>query len=340
MFWQPLILTLTLHHPAPPTITVRLSEWKVEVSQPTVPPGTVTFVARNVGTIPHAFEVEGRGVERETAQIQPGDSAVLTVTLRAGEYEVYCPIGEGSHEKLGMKAELYVGAAKPEEEHSAGKGASATKVIRVRGGGPVIQILPGPFPFPDSVASVIPRFGAESTALRKQEANGPYSDSVARVTGTFRLTAWDRGAARDSVDGVARFTTQDGAAWRLELFGVQTRDVPHHPRFGGVIMGLYYHGNTEVHTPLVPTIMSRVALWTYGRLYRDGKEVTDSAQVHVMLLSRTRRLSDFGLQCWNCSREPEEELQLQVTPAAGGEALPAPGGVLFLNWEKSVGSPG
>jgi hypothetical protein len=200
-----------------------------------------------------------------------------------------------------------------------------------------VQILPGPFPFPDSVNAVIPGFGPESLALKKQEANGPFSDNVAKVTGTFAFTAWDKGAVRDSVEGSAAFTTQDGSKWRMDLYGIQVNDVPHHPRFGGVIMGLYYHGNTSVHSPLVPTINSRVALWTYAKLYKNDSLVTENAQVHIMLLSRTRRLTDYSLQCWDCSKQPQEELQLQITPAAGSAPLPAPGGVLFVNWEKSRG---
>ena len=342
MSWYPAHLLLTLLQTRPSPLTVRLSEWKVELSQGAVAPGPVTFIAKNVGTIPHAFEVEGKGIEKETEQILPGDSATLTVTLKAGEYEVYCPIGDGSHEQLGMKSTLRVGSGaygfrQPAAVHSEQGEAPSARRIHVVGGGPVVQILPGPFPFPDSVNPVIPAFGAEAASLKKQEANGPFSDRVARVTGTFAFTAWDKGPTRDSVAGEARFTTEDGARWRLELYGVQTQDVPHHPRFGGVILGLYYHGNTLVHNPLVPTIMSRVALWTYGRLYRNDDEVTDSAQVHVMLLSRTRRLSDFALECWNCSKNPQTELQLQVTPAAGAGAFPAPGGVLFINWEQSRG---
>jgi hypothetical protein len=111
--------------------------------------------------------------------------------------------------------------------------------------------------------------------------------------------------------------------------------VPHHPRFGGVIMGLYYHGMTTVHTPLVPTINSAVALWAVGHLYRNDALVTDNAQVHVMLLSRTRRSGDFALACWDCSKNKIEEVQLQVTPAAGEPKFEVPGGFLFVNWERS-----
>ena len=116
---------------------------------------------------------------------------------------------------------------------------------------------------------------------------------------------------------------------------VQTKDVPHHPRFGGVILGLYYHGVTGVHTPLVPTINSAVALWAFGHLYRNGTLVTDNAMVHVMQLSRTRRDGDFALACWDCSKNKIEELQLQVLPPPGEPKFDAPGGFLFVNWEKS-----
>src|SRR5881628_2577178 len=83
---------------------------------------------------------------------------------------------------------------------------------------------------------------------------GPFFNNVTPISGTFTFNAWDKGATRDSVDGTAEFVTQDGARWKLVMDRVQTKDVPHHPRFGGVIMGLYYHGVTQVHTPLVPTI--------------------------------------------------------------------------------------
>lgn len=331
------------------TVTVTLSEWKVALSSAEVGAGTVTFMVANAGTVPHAFEVEGKGIEKQTPLIQPGDSATLTVTLKAGPYEAYCPVGGESHKKLGMETRFTVAGglsmdrgmsmthdAKPPLEPGSEPPAQVRR-IQVMGGGPVIQILPGPFPFPDSAAATVARFGDERAALADQERNGAYSDNVARVSGTFTLTALDLGAARDSVTGTARFRTQDGASWRLVLDRVQTTDVTRHPRFGGVIMGLYYHGNTGVHNPLVPTINSAVALWAFGHLWRNGELVTDNAAVHVMLLSRTRRPGDFHLACYDCSKQPVEELQLQVTPAAGQPPLPAPGGFLFLNWERSRG---
>lgn len=319
-----LLLAAVAHRPEnPAAVSVTLSEWKVELSARTISAGAVTFTVANVGSIPHAVEVEGQGIEQETTVIQPGASATLTLTLKPGKYEIYCPVGNDSHKKLGMETELSVAPA------------ASVQAIRVTGGGPVIQILPGPFPFPDSAAPILAQFGDEREGLESQVKNGPYSNNVTRIGGTFTFSAWDKGATRDSVVGLAEFVTQDGARWKLVLDRVQTKDVPHHPRFGGVILGLYYHGNTAVHTPLVPTINSAVALWAFGHLYKNGALVTDNAMVHVMLLSRTRRAGDFALACWDCSKNKIDELQLQILPGPGEPKFDAPGGFLFVNWEQS-----
>jgi hypothetical protein len=210
--------------------------------------------------------------------------------------------------------------------------------MRVVGGGPVIQILPGPFPFADKATAVIQNRPPDQQAdLTKKAHMGPYSNNVAKIAGNISLVAIDRGASGDSVSGMAEFTTQDGARWKVVMDRVQTKDIPFNPRFGGVIMGLFYHGASGVHTPLVPTIQSSLALWAFADLYKNDHLVTNSAMVHVMLLSRTRRTSDWALDCWDCSDRPIEELQLQVTPAPDTPAFDAPGGFLFVNWEKSSG---
>lgn len=328
-------------------VNVRLSEWKVELSERRIPAGPVTFKLENTGSVPHQLEVEGEGIEQSTELIQPGASATLSLDLKPGRYEVYCPIGNGSHKHLGMEAGLEVTGQRVEMQHqmsheammphdSGGSGAGAGQGISVTGGGPVVQILPGSFPFPDSAGPILKAFGGEQETLESQAENGPYSNNVAAAKGTFAFRAWDLGAVKDSVSGTALVTTREGVRWKVVLDRVQTKDVPHHPKFGGVIMGLYYHGATQVHTPLVPTINSAVALWSVAHLYRNDVLVSDNALVHVMLLSRTRHPGDWKLECWDCSNNPIEELQLQVTQGPGEPPIDAPGGFLFVNWEKSV----
>jgi uncharacterized cupredoxin-like copper-binding protein len=114
-----LLLALTVggattlrHPPADPAVSAKLSEWKVELSQLSVTAGVVTFTVTNEGSIPHAFEVEGQGIEKETEVIQPGASATLKLTLKAGTYDVYCPVGGESHKQMGMETHLKVVSAK------------------------------------------------------------------------------------------------------------------------------------------------------------------------------------------------------------------------------------
>jgi uncharacterized cupredoxin-like copper-binding protein len=106
----PLLLGAAAVRPgtSPTVVDVRLSEWKVEVSSATVPAGQVVFRVANGGQMEHAFEVEGKGLERRTAPITAGASGTLSVKLKAGRYELYCPVGNGAHKQAGMKAMIEV----------------------------------------------------------------------------------------------------------------------------------------------------------------------------------------------------------------------------------------
>jgi plastocyanin len=53
--------------------------------------GKVTLKLVNDSQTPHAIEVEGNGVEKKTANVT-GGSADLTVDLKPGKYEYYCPV--------------------------------------------------------------------------------------------------------------------------------------------------------------------------------------------------------------------------------------------------------
>jgi uncharacterized cupredoxin-like copper-binding protein len=71
--------------------------------------GTITFRVSNDGQQTHALEVEGNGIEEETDHISPGESGTLTVDLKPGEYEFYCPID--GHRDQGMEGTLTVGGS-------------------------------------------------------------------------------------------------------------------------------------------------------------------------------------------------------------------------------------
>jgi len=108
----PLLLGAAAVRPrtSPTVVDVRLSEWKVEISAATTPAGPVVFRVANAGQIEHAFEVEGKGLERRTAPIAAGANGTLSVKLKPGRYELYCPVGNGAHKQAGMKATIEVTA--------------------------------------------------------------------------------------------------------------------------------------------------------------------------------------------------------------------------------------
>jgi plastocyanin len=67
--------------------------------------GKVTIDFDNPSSVPHAVEIEGDGVEEETKTVTK-DKASVTVDLKAGEYEFYCPVG--NHRAEGMEGKLTV----------------------------------------------------------------------------------------------------------------------------------------------------------------------------------------------------------------------------------------
>ena len=92
-------------------VTVTLSEWKIELTRDTVRAGPVTFKVNNAGTMTHGFYVRGDGVDQGTRDIPVRESASLTVTLKRGTYEVFCPMSDLSHKAAGMSRKVVVTAA-------------------------------------------------------------------------------------------------------------------------------------------------------------------------------------------------------------------------------------
>jgi plastocyanin len=79
---------------------------KFDKTELSAKPGKVTITMDNPSDVPHAVEVEGNGVEEETKTLTKG-SADVTVDLKAGKYEFYCPVD--GHRAAGMEGTLTVG---------------------------------------------------------------------------------------------------------------------------------------------------------------------------------------------------------------------------------------
>jgi hypothetical protein len=144
------------------------------------------------------------------------------------------------------------------------------------GGGPVIQILPGPYPFADSAAAIINARPPDQQAdLMKKSHLGPYSNNVAKITGRH-LAHGNRSRCHRGLrvgNGLI-----PGCRWRpLESGHGPRADEGHsfQPALRRRDHGLFYHGASGVHTPLVPTIRSSLALWAYAHLYKNDQLVTD-----------------------------------------------------------------
>jgi uncharacterized cupredoxin-like copper-binding protein len=112
------------------TQTVQISEKEFSLTPSTVTlskPGTYAFHVTNNGTITHALEVEGNGVEQKSGDIQAGSSATLTVTFtKNGPYEIYCPID--GHKAQGMKGTLTVGHASGGTTTTEGQTTTTNKI--------------------------------------------------------------------------------------------------------------------------------------------------------------------------------------------------------------------
>jgi uncharacterized cupredoxin-like copper-binding protein len=89
-------------------VTVDASEYALKLPSNHMAPGTYTFTMDNVGHATHAIAIQGPGVDTaKSSTAGPGGKATLTVTLQAGSYEIWCPVGK--HKAAGMDTTITVG---------------------------------------------------------------------------------------------------------------------------------------------------------------------------------------------------------------------------------------
>jgi plastocyanin len=68
--------------------------------------GTVTVTMDNPSSVPHAIAVEGNGVDKDGQTVTSGGKSTVTVNLKPGKYEFYCPVD--AHKQQGMEGTLTV----------------------------------------------------------------------------------------------------------------------------------------------------------------------------------------------------------------------------------------
>jgi plastocyanin len=100
------------------TVTISETEYTLTPGSVSLPKaGTYEFKAVNKGTVSHALEIEGKGVEQRTSEISPGNSATVRVTFKSnGSYEMFCPVD--GHRARGMQGTITIGSG------SSGGGAT------------------------------------------------------------------------------------------------------------------------------------------------------------------------------------------------------------------------
>src|SRR6266513_1232420 len=90
-------------------VNLTATDFKFNPSDPTVKSGKVTFNEKNDGQVTHSLEIEdvtpGHDQELE-GDVAPGQSGTLTVDLKPGKYEFYCPVD--NHKEMGMEGEITV----------------------------------------------------------------------------------------------------------------------------------------------------------------------------------------------------------------------------------------
>lgn len=76
-----------------PSIPVRTTdvkvyayEWNMDLSDKTIPAGTVNFKVQNDGRFTHDFNISGFG---NLGKVMPSETKTFTVKLKAGEYEAF-----------------------------------------------------------------------------------------------------------------------------------------------------------------------------------------------------------------------------------------------------------
>jgi uncharacterized cupredoxin-like copper-binding protein len=92
----------------PSLVIAKETDFHIALSKSSFSAGKYTFVAVNKGQVTHSLEITGPGLSiPKTKNIEPGHKTDLTVNLKKGRYDVFCPVP--GHKALGMNVNIIVG---------------------------------------------------------------------------------------------------------------------------------------------------------------------------------------------------------------------------------------
>ena len=177
-------------------VPVVLTEWRIEPATITVQAGMpVRFNATNPGQRPHDLRIEGQGVMMEVipgdGNIPPGQMATFEFTFTTpGTYEMWCPVGNGSHRAQGMEGTFVVAAA---------AGAPAAQATPKPAGQPAAQPAAKPAPQPAAQPSPKPAGQAAPAPVQAPAAlprtGDPGTTLLVGVLGVAGAALFSAGAA-------------------------------------------------------------------------------------------------------------------------------------------------
>ena len=89
------------------TIKVTETEFKIQLGDSSLAPGTYTFDVVNKGKVPHNLVISGPEVDNESsATIAGGKTTEVEVSLDSGDYDFYCSVP--GHKEAGMELKVHV----------------------------------------------------------------------------------------------------------------------------------------------------------------------------------------------------------------------------------------
>jgi plastocyanin len=91
----------------PSMVIAKETDFHIALSKKSFSAGKYVFVAVNKGQVTHSLEIAGPGLSSpKTKNIAPGQKTDLTVNLKKGRYDVFCPVP--GHKALGMNLNITV----------------------------------------------------------------------------------------------------------------------------------------------------------------------------------------------------------------------------------------